>query len=612
MSIYHMSMSNVSRAHGSSSCATLSYISGKPVREERTGQTYSYGRAERVVCTGTMIPDFAPAAFSDPAQLFNSIESFEQAENARTAKKICVALPREFDLQTSRQVIEDYIQRNFVAKGYCATYAIHYDKDGNNPHAHILIPNRQLAKDGSWNAKRKMTYALDDRGNRIPQIDPKTGQQKVDARGRKAWKRINAIANPLDDRQTLKDLRAAWAEVCNERLQPADRIDHRSYADQGKEQIPTVHEGYAARALVAAGGISDRIELNRQIREANRQLELIAAARQTCYANLIVLQQEQAEAARAAARAAEEKSQQEGADALEKIKRLFNPDYDKQEEERQRQEEAARAAEEKRQQEQRRQAARERDNAETERTYEKYWSGRLKDLDWRQLEEFCKGEYQQRRTAAHDQAWSMWIKDHIDDVTDHFTKCRDEEKKKFAVWQRENPRPPEPEPQRGNAFTRWIGLHQYKNSDWQEGDHIYTDADYQGYYRRQKGIIQQWENNVEYPAKKSLNEAEQELQYCKERNITKIIETLNDDYRDGHMYYNSKPRHGKLYDMIAEGAHKLIETLKEFAPVRAMVKVVNALAHDRAEERRQDLQREREQQRQQNRSQGRGGYGRGR
>lgn len=133
MSIYHMSMSNVSRAHGSSSCATLSYISGKPVREERTGQTYSYGRAERVVCTGTMIPDFAPAAFSDPAQLFNSIESFEQAENARTAKKICVALPREFDLQTSRQVIEDYIQRNFVAKGYCATYAIHYDKDGNNP-----------------------------------------------------------------------------------------------------------------------------------------------------------------------------------------------------------------------------------------------------------------------------------------------------------------------------------------------------------------------------------------------------------------------------------------------------------------------------------------------
>lgn len=600
-------MSNVSRAHGSSSCATLSYISGRAVREERTGQTYSYGRAERVVCTETMIPDYAPAAFSDPSNLFNAIESFETSENARTAKKICVALPREFDLQTSRQVIEDYIKRNFVDKGYCATYAIHYDKDGNNPHAHILIPNRQLAKDGSWNAKRKMTYQLDDRGNRVPLIDPKTGAQKVDSRGRKAWKRINAVANPLDDRQTLKQLRASWAEVCNARLQTEDHIDARSYADQGKEQIPTVHEGYAARAMAERGEVSERVELNKQIREANAELMRIAAARQTCYANLVILKQEQAEAARAAAKAAEEKRQQEGADALEKIQRLFDPDYDKHEAERRQAEAAraaARAAEEAKAAEQRRQAAREQED----QRYEQYWNDRLGGMDWRQFEEFCKGEYQQRRRAAHDQAWEKWIKDHINDVTDHFTKCRDEEKKKFAAWQRENPRPPEPEPQRGNAFTRWIGLHQYKNSDWQEGDHIYTDADYQGYYRRQEGIIQQWENNVEYPAKKSLNQAEQELQYCKDRNITKIIETLNDDYRDGHMYYNSKPRHGTLYNMIAAGAQKLIDTLKDFAPVRAMIKVVNALAHDKAEDRRRDLAAEREQQRQQNRSQGRGGY----
>lgn len=631
MSIYHMSMSNVSRAHGSSSCATLSYISGQAVREDRTGQTYQYGRAERVVCTGTMIPDFAPAAFSDPAQLFNSIESFEQAENARTAKKICVALPREFDLATSRSVIEDYINRNLVDKGYCATYAIHYDKDGTNPHCHILIPNRQIAKDGTWNSKRKMTYQLDNRGNRIPLIDPATGEQKVDARGRKAWKRINAVANPLDDKSTLMKLRASWAEVCNARLQTEDHIDARSYADQGKEQIPTVHEGYAARAMAERGEVSERVELNKQIREINRQLEQIALQRQTCYANLVILEREQeqqkkqeeearakqAEAAKAEKAAEEQRRQHEGADYLEQIARLFDPDYDKHQkeaEEHQRQEEAARAAaraaEEKRQQEQRRQDAAEAERKSENAAYEQYWSGRLKDLDWRQLESFCKGEYQQRRRAAHDQAWEMWIKDHIDDVTDHFTKCRDQEKQKFAAWQRENPRPPEPEPQRGNAFTRWIGLHQYKNSDWQEGDHIYTDADYQGYYRRQEGIIQQWENNVEYPAKKSLNQAEQELQYCKDRNITKIIETLENDYRDGHMFYYSKPRHGTLYNMIAEGAHKLIETLKEFAPVRAMVKVVNALAHDRAEERRQDLQREREQQR--TRQQGRGGYGRGR
>ena len=560
-------MSNVSRAHGSSSCATLSYISGQAVREDRTGQTYQYGRAERVVCTGTMIPDFAPAAFSDPAQLFNSIERFEQAENARTAKKICVALPREFDLQTSRQVIEDYIQRNFVAKGYCATYAIHYDKDGNNPHAHILIPNRQIARDGSWNAKRKMTYALDEKGNRVPLIDPKTGQQKVDSRGRKAWKRINAVANPLDDRQTLKQLRASWAEVCNERLQPADHIDARSYADQGKEQIPTVHEGYAARAIVEAGGISDRIELNKQIRAANRQLELIAAARQTCYANLVILKREQ-------------QAEKKEAEA------------------RQRQAEAARAAEEKRQQEQ---AARERDNAEAERTYEQYWKIRLGEMDWRQLEQFCKGEYQQRRRAANNEAWQMYVRQNIGQITDYFTQQRDQVRADIADWKRKNPEPPQPEP-RAPLYKRFF--YTYQNS---EGT-TYKDKDYHIYKSAQEAIRSRWDCDFE-KVQKPITRAEQELQYCKERNITKIIETLEDDYRDGHMYYNSKPRHGKLYDMIAAGAQKLIDTLKDFAPVREMIKVVNALAHDKAEGRRRDLAAEREQQqRQHTRQQGRGGY----
>ena len=557
MSIYHMSMSNVSRAHGSSSCATLSYISGKPVREERTAQTYSYGRAERVVCTGTMIPDFAPAAFSDPAQLFNSIESFEQAENARTAKKICVALPREFDLATSRSVIEDYIKRNFVDKGYCATYAIHYDKDGTNPHCHILVPNRQIARDGSWNAKRKMTYALDEKGNRVPLIDPKTGQQKVDSRGRKAWKRINAVANPLADRQTLKQLRASWAEVCNERLQPADHIDARSYADQGKEQIPTVHEGYAARALVAAGGISDRIELNKQIRQANAELMRIAAERQTCYANLIVLQQEQAETARAAARAAEEKRQQEA---------------------------AARAAEKAAE------AERQREDA----AYEQHWKNQLQDLDWRQFEYFCKNEYQDRLRAARADAAEIWIKQHIDtDIKDYFTGRVAAEKKKIDTWKRKNPEPPAPEP-RAPLHKRLFG-YTYTRSD----GYKFKDKDYYIYKDSQQNMIDRWQCDFR-KVREPLDQAEQELQYCKDRAYTSIRALAEQDR------YRSAPRHDGLRSMIEGGARKLIDTLKEFAPIRAMIKVVNYFAHDRAEERRRDLAQEREQQHQ--RSQGRGGY----
>lgn len=269
MAIFHMSISNVSRAKGSSSCASLAYIAASKVYEERTHQTYSYGRKERVMKVATLLPDGAPTAYADAAQLFNAIEKYEQASNARTAKKIVVALPRELSLDESDEILTDFIRDNLCANGYCATYAIHRDKDGNNPHAHILVANRQINKKGEWSSKRKMEYALDEKGERIPLIDKKTGKQKVDKRNRKQWKRISAEQNPLDKKQFLEQLREAWAVECNKHLSQEDRIDHRSNAARGIDDIPTIHEGYAARAMEARGDVSDRMEINRHIRLKN-------------------------------------------------------------------------------------------------------------------------------------------------------------------------------------------------------------------------------------------------------------------------------------------------------------------------------------------------------
>lgn len=269
MAIFHMSISNVSRAKGSSSCASLAYIAASKVYEERTHQTYSYGRKERVMKVATLLPDDAPTAYADATQLFNAIEKYEQASNARTAKKIVVALPRELSLDESDEILTDFIRDNLCANGYCATYAIHRDKDGNNPHAHILVANRQINKKGEWSSKRKMEYALDEKGERIPLIDKKTGKQKVDKRNRKQWKRISAEQNPLDKKQFLEQLREAWAVECNKHLSQEDRIDHRSNAARGIDDIPTIHEGYAARAMEARGDVSDRMEINRHIRLKN-------------------------------------------------------------------------------------------------------------------------------------------------------------------------------------------------------------------------------------------------------------------------------------------------------------------------------------------------------
>ena len=51
-----------------------------------------------------------------------------------------------------------------------------------------------------------------------------------------------------------------------------DRIDHRSHADRGLEEQPTIHEGVVARALERQGIASDRCEMNKQIKADNALL----------------------------------------------------------------------------------------------------------------------------------------------------------------------------------------------------------------------------------------------------------------------------------------------------------------------------------------------------
>ena len=98
MAIYSLHVSNVSRAAGSSAVASCSYITSRRMRDERTGEAFNgFGRRERVEHVCTMLPEGAPGEYLDPERLFNAVEMAEKRSDARPAKKIMVALPREFD-----------------------------------------------------------------------------------------------------------------------------------------------------------------------------------------------------------------------------------------------------------------------------------------------------------------------------------------------------------------------------------------------------------------------------------------------------------------------------------------------------------------------------------
>lgn len=92
--------------------------------------------------------------------------------------------------------------------------------------------------------------------------------------------RQNPISERWNSDEQLVAWRAAWADEVNLYLEQKGldtRIDHRSFADQGKDEQPTVHEGVAARAMEKKGIVSDRCELNRQIKRDNALLRQLKA-----------------------------------------------------------------------------------------------------------------------------------------------------------------------------------------------------------------------------------------------------------------------------------------------------------------------------------------------
>lgn len=87
--------------------------------------------------------------------------------------------------------------------------------------------------------------------------------------------RQNPISAQWNSEEQLMAWRAAWAATVNRYLECAgreERIDHRSHAERGIDEQPTIHEGVAAQVMECKGILSDRAELNRQIKADNKLL----------------------------------------------------------------------------------------------------------------------------------------------------------------------------------------------------------------------------------------------------------------------------------------------------------------------------------------------------
>lgn len=281
MAIYHCSIKNISRSSGRSAVASSAYRAGEKLEDRETGLTHDYTNKKEVAYSEIILCENAPREYADRETLWNAVEEIEKQSNARLAREWEVALPNELTFEQGRELVKEFAQ-SLADEGMCVDMAIHW-KDGNH-HAHIMGTTRPIKENGEWGQKEKKAYKLDENGQKIPQIDPTTGKQKVRVRKgkgeEKLWERETVEVNDWNRTEKVEEWRERWADQCNKALEKAqslERVDHRSFERQGIERIPTIHEGYVARQMEQKGQSAERCEINRDINAANIELQNLEA-----------------------------------------------------------------------------------------------------------------------------------------------------------------------------------------------------------------------------------------------------------------------------------------------------------------------------------------------
>ena len=313
MAIYHLEAKVVSRGAGRSAVAASAYLSCTNILNDYDGVRHDFTRKKGLVWQDVFLPEFAPPEWKDRGVLWNAVEENEKTRDSRLAREFVPALPIELTPAQWQELLTDFIQNSFVAEGMCADVAIHDPHPpGHNPHAHIMLTVRPLDEQGNWQYKTEKEYLCvrngEERGFTAAEFKSaqadgwekqypyKVGRKKVYMPPSEAEKhgyerankypkstkfgRQNPIAERWNSEEQLVEWRKAWADVTNrylERYGHDERIDHRSHADRGLTEQPTIHEGVVARALEKKGIISDRCEINRQIKADNALLRELKA-----------------------------------------------------------------------------------------------------------------------------------------------------------------------------------------------------------------------------------------------------------------------------------------------------------------------------------------------
>lgn len=232
MAIYYLNVKTHARTDSSSNNAVraAAYRSGSLLTDASTGNRYNYSRKHEVIYSEIRGPENIPARFKNREVLWSEVEKTEKRCDAQLFREIEVALPIELNQIQMVELLRFYLDEYAIKYGMIADFSIHNDGNGN-PHSHISLTMREIDGDGFGKKNRD-------------------------------W----------NDKKFLERWRKGWEKVCNKALKDAGfdvRIDSRSYADQGIDKLPTIHEGREGIRGDNKARVEKRRAHNRTVREYN-------------------------------------------------------------------------------------------------------------------------------------------------------------------------------------------------------------------------------------------------------------------------------------------------------------------------------------------------------
>jgi ATP-dependent exoDNAse (exonuclease V) alpha subunit len=204
MAIFHLHVKNISRGEGRSVVAAAAYRAGADLPNEAEQRTTQFGGRRGIQHTEIMLPPGAADWMGDRAVLWNRVEAGERRRDARLAKEVEVAIPRELS-GPDRLLLIRRFAATFVARGHIVDFAIHIQTEDGNPHAHLLMTTRTI-RDGVFGPKMR----------------------------------------EADGVEFVSAARKAWASLANAALAKSGAsgsIDHRSHTAAGITREATKHRG---------------------------------------------------------------------------------------------------------------------------------------------------------------------------------------------------------------------------------------------------------------------------------------------------------------------------------------------------------------------------------